>query len=124
VSVYLADFLRAFSGLNVAGVVVQLAEGTALNPDLLDLYSPIINVSKHYHWAFGVQVSNPEEINDSDDVVDLVISNHAAANGQILDAGFWEGAEAAKPENGFYFGEVAAELKPEVVLERLTLFKP
>jgi len=41
-----------------------------------------------------------------------------------LDAGFWEGAEAAKPENGFYFGEVAAELKPEVVLERLTLLKP
>ena len=119
VSVYLADFLRAFSGLNVAGVVVQLPEGTALNPELLDLYSPIINVAKHYHWAFGVQVSNPEEINDSDNVVDLVISNHAAANGQVLDAGFWEGAEAARPEHGFYFGEVAAELKPEVVLERL-----
>jgi hypothetical protein len=119
VSVYLADFLRAFSGLNVAGVVVHLPEGTALNPELLDLYSPIINVAKHYHWAFGVQVSNPEEINDSDNVVDLVISDHAAANGQVLDAGFWEGAEAARPENGFYFGEVDAALLPEAVLARL-----
>jgi hypothetical protein len=123
VSVYLADFLRAFSGLDVTAVVVQLPEGSALNPELLDLYSPMINVSKHYHWAFGVQVINPEEINDSDEVVDLLISNHANANGQVLDAGFWKGAEAVKPERGFFFSEVDAKLQPEAVLERLLTLK-
>lgn len=123
VSVYLADFLRTFSGLNVAGVVVQLPDTTALNPELLDLYSPIINVSKHYHWAFGVQVRNPQEINDSDDVVDLIISNNTAVNGRMLEEGFWKGGEATKPENGFYFGEVDASLKPELVLERLATLK-
>ncbi len=119
VSVYLADFLRAFSGLNVAGVLMQLCEGQAVNPELLDLYSPIINVAKHYHWALGVQVQNPTELNDSNAALDLVISNHPAANGQVLGTDFWEGVETAQPETGFYFGEVDAALQPEVVLERL-----
>jgi len=51
----------------------------------------------------------------------LSYSQHPVMNEVIgikvwLDAGFWEGA---KPESGFYFGEVAAELKSKVVLERL-----
>jgi hypothetical protein len=56
-------------------------------------------------------------------VVDLIISNHTAANGCVLDSDFWSGSEAAKLESGFYFGEVAATLKPEMVLERLATLK-
>jgi hypothetical protein len=41
----------------------------------------------------------------------------------VLDSDFWSGSEAAKLESGFYFGEVAATLKPEMVLERLATLK-
>ncbi|MAZ87385.1 MAG: hypothetical protein CL693_07060 [Cellvibrionaceae bacterium] len=119
VSVYLADFLRAFAGLNVAGVLVQLPEGQAVNPELLDLYSPVINVSKHYHWALGVQVTSPSELNDSDEQLDLIISDKTGASCVELNASFWAGADVSTPESGFYYGKVAADLKPELVLERL-----
>lgn len=123
VSVYLADFLRAFSGLNVAGALVQLPQGAAINPTLLDLYSPIVNVAKHYHWALGMQVESPAELNDSDEMLDLVISNHASASSRVLDENFWAGKKLAAPESDFYFGEVDASLQPEVVLDRLASLK-
>jgi hypothetical protein len=98
---------------------VQLPEGQAINPEFLELYSPIINVSKHYHWALGMQVNDPTEINDSNNDVDLVISNSTVANGHILGTDFWEGSNATKSENGSYYAEVDAKMKPELVLDRL-----
>jgi hypothetical protein len=122
VSVYLADFLRIFAGLNVAGVVVQLPDETSVNPELLALYSPIINVAKHYDWAFGIQVNAPVELNDSDSVLDMVLSDHANANSGMLDEEFWDGSRV-KTDSGFYFGKVDPDLTPEIVLSRLASLK-
>lgn len=123
VSVYLADFLRAFSGLGVAGVLVQLPDGTAVNPELLDLYSPIINVSTNYHWALGMQVTQPAEVRDPDEVLGFVISEGAAAGGQVLGSDFWHAGSFNKLEQGFYFSRVDASLEPEIVLEHLAALK-
>ncbi|WNC74187.1 hypothetical protein RGQ13_09395 [Thalassotalea psychrophila] len=123
VSVYIADFLRAFSGLNISGVVIQLPEGSAVNAELLELYSPIINVAKHYHWAFGVQVASPSEISNTDDVIDMVLSDHNDANGEVLNSDFWTNGSFTQPDNGFYFAHVDAALQPEIVLERLATLR-
>lgn len=123
VSVYLADFMRTFSGLDVAGVLVRLPEGTALNPELLELYSPLVNVAKHYHWAFGVQVNNLTELNDSEEQVAFVIGNHADANGKVLGDIFWDTGDRESSGDGFYYSEVPAELEPELVLERLACLR-
>ncbi len=119
VSVYLADFLRTFSGLNVAGVVVQLPHGTVVNAELLELYSPVVNVAKHYHWAFGVQVSGADRFDDNNAVIDFAISDNPAGNGGILDEAFWSSGEIGLNGRAFYFSRVPEDLSPELVLERL-----
>ncbi len=119
VSVYLADFLRIFAGLDVAGVLIRLPEGTEVNAELLDLYSPLINVSRHYKWAVGVQVDKPVSIDDSDSLLNYVISNRSEANGQVLDADFWSGGSFNKTPSNFYYAEIDPSLQPELVLERL-----
>ncbi len=119
VSVYLADFLRTFAGLKVAGVLVQLPRGSAVGPDLLELYSPIVNVAKHYHWCFGVQVADPVSLEDPDGQIDLVLSNHADAQGQPLDDAFWQHGEHTAGRTGLWFSQLDATLAPELVLDRL-----
>jgi hypothetical protein len=119
VSVYLADFMRAFSGLDVAGVLVQLPAGTAVNPGLLELYSPLVNVAKHYHWAFGIKVMNPQEINDSEEQLNFIISDHPGASGKVLGESFWQSGECEPAGEGFYYAAVPAQMEPELVLDRL-----
>jgi hypothetical protein len=124
VSVYLADFLRAFSGLNVAGVLVQLPEGTDINPELLDLYSPIINVARHYHWAMGMQVS-AASVSDPDEVLQYVIADtlQSCPTGVVHSDALWNGEPANWLAPGFVYAHVAENMEPELVLARLTALR-
>jgi hypothetical protein len=124
VSVYLADFLRAFSGLNVAAVLVQLPEGTDINPELLDLYSPIINVARHYHWAMGIQVS-AAPVSDPDEVLQYVIADtlQSCATGVVHSDAFWNGEPAKWLAPGFVYAHVAENMEPDLVLARLTALR-
>lgn len=119
VSVYLADFLRCFSGLDIAGVLVQVPEQTDITPELLELYSPIINVSKHYHWALGMQVSGQCTINDREEILDFVINNQDLGCAKALNGDFWDKGEFKPIESGFYFSHIDTNLQPEMVLDRL-----
>ena len=120
VSVYLADFLRAFSGLEVAGVLVQLPAGTAINPELLDLYSPVINVARHYHWAMGMQVADAD-VSDPDEHLQYVIADSVqdCTTGIVQAPSFWESGMSEWNTPNFVYAEVPADLQPELVLERL-----
>jgi hypothetical protein len=120
VSVYLADFLRAFSGLEVAGVLVQLPAGTAINPELLDLYSPVINVARHYHWAMGMQVTGAD-VTDPDEHLQYVIADTVqdCTTGILQAPSFWESGVSEYSTPNFVYAEVPADLQPELVLERL-----
>ncbi len=119
VSVYLADYLRAFSGLEVRGVMIQLPAGASVNDELLELYSPIINVARHYQWAFGIQVKDPAEISPKEYSIDFAISDMCAVSpcGLVLGDGFWQ--DGAVTEADFYFSRVPENLRPEQVLQRL-----
>ena len=124
VSVYLADFLRAFSGLNIAGVLVRLPRGQGINPEFLELYSPILNVCKHYRWAVGMEVQQPPELRDSNKLLDFLISDVPGASSCILEEDFWNGSEAGGvPEGGFYYARLDARMNPERVLERLATLR-
>lgn len=125
VSVYLADFLRAFSGLDVAGVLVQLPAGTRICPALLELYSPIINVARHYHWAMGMQVAESSNMSDPDEHLDYVIADSAQActTGMAQAPSFWDTGTANWRAPGFVFAQVPAQLQPELVLERLATLR-
>jgi hypothetical protein len=124
VSVYLADFLRAFSGLEVAGVLVQLPQGTTINPELLDLYSPVINVARHYHWAMGMQVAGAD-VSDPDDLLQYVIADtvQSCTTGIVQAPSFWELGVAEWNTPNFVYAEVPADLQPELVLERLAALR-
>jgi hypothetical protein len=124
VSVYLSDFLRAFSGLDVAGVLVQLPVGTEVSPALLELYSPIINVARHYHWAMGMQVAGAD-ISDPDDQLQYVIADslQARTTGLFQAPSFWESGISKWKTGNFVYAEVPADLQPELVLERLAALR-
>jgi hypothetical protein len=127
VSVYLADFLRTFSGLDIAGILVQLPDGTNINPELLDLYSPIINVAKHYHWAMGMEVSNAS-VTDTDEVLQYVIASNSQTGTEVItgiiqNKTFWEDEVANCQSPGFVYAYVPAQLKPEQVLACLATLK-
>ncbi len=120
VSVYLADFMRVFSGLNIAGVMVELPQGTRINGDLLELYSPIVNVAKHYHWALGMVVSGGA-VEDAGERLQFVVSDQVATGitGIVQGAAFWEGGAVDWQPPHFVYATVPAEMTPELVLERL-----
>lgn len=120
VSVYLADFMRAFSGLDIAAVLVELPQGTAINPDLLDLYSPIVNVARHYHWALGMATLGGV-VEDPEQLLQFVVSDAAASGvtGLVQSGALWrEGLINWQPPH-FVYASVPQDMEPELVLERL-----
>jgi hypothetical protein len=120
VSVYLADFMRTFSGLDIAGVLVELPQGTDINAELLDLYSPIVNVSKHYHWALGMAVSGAR-VDDSEQLLQFVVSDGASTGltGLVQSEAFWQGEATNWQQPHFVYATVPPDMEPEQVLERL-----
>ena len=120
VSVYLADFMRTFSGLDVAGVLVELPEATHINADLLDLYSPIINVCQHYRWAMGMSVAGGLR-QDPEERLQFVVSDQATdgVTGLVQSDAFWQGQTVDWQQPDFIYAAVPPEMEPERVLERL-----
>ena len=121
VSVYLADFMRTFSGLDIAGVLVELPAATAVSPDLLALYSPVVNVARHYNWALGMFVSEAT-VEDPEELLQFVIAQQAAAGvtGLVQGEAFWEGDCADWRPPHFIYSKVPPAMAPELVLDRLT----
>lgn len=122
VSVYIADFMRLFSGLNVAAVVAQLPAGTDVTPELLDFYSPIINVAKHYHWAMGIQLNGDAQVTDPQGLLQFIIAEQAhdgSLSGRVQSDAFWQGGAPDWQAPGFVYATVPPDLQPERVLERL-----
>jgi hypothetical protein len=113
--------------MDVVGVMIQLPARTSINQNLLELYSPIINVARHCHWAFGIEVSAPAEVSDPDSLVDFVISEEPVTandvrSGLSLNGTFWNGT--GSPEHiGFYHAAVPADIAPEIILRRISELK-
>ncbi|KGJ72106.1 hypothetical protein GY21_17620 [Cryobacterium roopkundense] len=109
-SMYVADWLRSFAGLNIAGVLMDArtlpgAGNTA--PVSLDTYSPIANVTEHYRWTLALRTAGAIDVHG------------ASASGAIIRADFWLEEGHSLPDGDFLLGEIPAGAVPEEVLNRI-----
>ncbi len=126
-SMYVADYLRYFSELNIAGVL--LVEDPDLMPtcgEELDWYQPVYNVAHHYRWSVGVKL--PVVIDDFDvpETIDFSImpiepKAGSGVTGIDITNSIWDGeGGVSAPEKGFYYLSIPEDSKPEYVLEILS----
>jgi len=119
VSVYVADFLRTFNGLGVAGVLVELPDDICIDSALLDLYSPIINVAKHYNWVLGFKSNGDVTVEAVLDNSQLILGDFPQSDAAVLDEQFWKDGIFNAEGKKLFHGSVSASLEPETILIRL-----
>jgi hypothetical protein len=119
-SMYVADWLRSFSALPLAGVLLddRALTGAAPVPEVpLGIYSPVQNVTDHYRWTLGLRRSDKVSLADTD------------AIGHVINADFWTRTKTSLPAGDsligdfllgdFLVGEIPAAAIPEDVLQRI-----
>lgn len=106
----LADLLRALfrPGLSV----FRFEEW---DPRALDFYDPLLNVARHYEAAAIIVL----KADMADDAAGFDLVFGGSAEGQILPATFWEGADFAPPSDSRLFVELPAGAVPETILAKL-----
>ena len=102
---------------------MQLPEGQGISPELLELYSPILNVCKHYRWAVGMQIAQDVAVSDPQQALDFIVGNSGDATSVAVGNDFWKGGSVPPLDAGFYFSQLGPELNPEQVLDRLALLR-
>lgn len=109
----LADLLRALfrPGLSV----FRFQE---CDPRALEFYDPLLNVARHYEAVAAIVLKGAAE-GAADDAAgfDLVFGD--GAEGQMLPATFWEGADFVPPSDSRLFMELPADAVPETILAKL-----
>ena len=112
---YVADWLRGFAGLSLAGVILEdrpvRADGheasATITPQVaLNVYSPLANIADHYNWTLGLR-----------DSLSVVLRGTAA--GAVIPKEFWYGQNCHLGEGDFLFGEIPSDAVPEVVLAQM-----
>jgi hypothetical protein len=112
---YVADWLRGFAALPLAGVLLDDRNLISAFPVLqvpLRTYSPVQNVTDHYQWSLGLRRDEEVSFAESD------------ALGHVIDADFWTRTANSLPAGDaligdFLFGEIPAAAVPEDVLSRI-----
>lgn len=123
-AMYVADLMRAVSGLTIGGLMLEEAtDGFQTGTVDLDLYRPLINVAKHYRWPLVLRQGNDPIAGGALDDFDVVISTEASDGGKVrgvdLGDGLWSGIAPPLVSDQFYFVEIPEDARPEAVLEQL-----
>jgi hypothetical protein len=101
-SVYLADWVRRFSGLPLDTLVLDGREAAA--DEALAAYGPLLGLADHYRWTLALRRRDTLEL--------------AAAEGAVLDAGFWSGEGVdALPTAALVISRIDPAAEPEAVLD-------
>lgn len=109
-SMYIADWIRGFSALPLAGVLLddRTLPGT---PDTtkvgLDTYSPLANVADNYRWTLGMRSSGTVEV------------QRLGQAGAVIQPEFWLHEGVPLPEGSFFVAEIPPVAAPEDVMSRL-----
>ena len=128
VSMYMADFLRYFSEMNLSGILlVEDKDVLPLSPAEISWYQPVLNVAKHYRWSIGVQLPFQDDgFNVPDEIDFAVIPEHSSASAESLGVdisqSLWATGDVNKPI-GFTYLSIPEDVKPEKVLETLSKLK-
>jgi len=126
-AVNLAAFLRAFGSDEVDVLaLVEDSDAAARTPELFELYDPVINVSRHYRWAVGLDLTALPGPGDVDPPVDFLIAEHGDVRclGQDVSAAVWSGDNPPEATAvAFRYLKIPADKNPEEVLTRLAAMR-
>jgi hypothetical protein len=116
--VYLADFLREFSGAGIAGILVREVGSQDFGPTLGSLYRPLCNIGEAYQWSVGLNLNGSlaADLDDFDFVISAV-NDRAGLVAHPLPDDFWTSGEYHY--GAFLFGRIPVDAIPEKVLETL-----
>ncbi|HEY6895971.1 MAG TPA: hypothetical protein VI279_01815 [Rhodocyclaceae bacterium] len=125
-AMYMADLLRFVSNLAVGGILLEEGgDSSAATPLNLELYRPLINVTKHYRWPLALHLGDcPVAEQDANQDIDLFIGKAGlpalgSAQGIDVSERLWADAAPALADRQFYFVEIPRDATPETVLENL-----
>jgi hypothetical protein len=126
-SMYLADYLRYFSEIDISGVLLREdPDSMPESAEELSWYQPVYNVAKHYRWSVGVHLpfSNdgfniPDDINFS--IVPATCSVADSSVGKDISKPLWEAKDTVSSAgNGFNYLTIPEDTTPELVLDTLS----
>ena len=101
----------------------------------LEWYRAVFNVAGHYRWDMGLllpgarftgDLGTADARTDTPGIAFVFAPGPVAAPcvGRILDADFWHGAAPESlPEAPFHFAQIPLGVPPELVLDRLALWR-
>jgi|TARA_R110000782_G_scaffold57256_19_gene119458 hypothetical protein len=126
VSMYVADYLRYFSEVDLSGVLLREdPDSMPQSIEELTWYQPIYNVTKHYRWSVGLHLpfsdagfSVPEDVNFSIAPVDS--AGTESSIGKDISKPLWEGQETVSSGNNFNYLTIPEDTTPELVLDTLS----
>lgn len=110
-SMYIADWLRGFASLPLAGVLLDdraMAGGPEAAVVPLAVYSPVANVTDHYRWTLGLRRTESVELKGGE------------VSGAVIQPAFWLEAGQGLPSGEFLLAEIPPTAVPEVVLTRIS----
>lgn len=113
-AMYVADFLRCFAAVPVAGVLLH-AGGAPLDPTAC---RPVANVAAHYRWSFGALADEAAH------GFDFVVAGKPVAERLTgLRHRLGETPSPGRPANTFLVVQVDADAEPDTVLEQITALR-
>jgi hypothetical protein len=126
-SMYVADYLRYFSEVNLSGVLLREdPKSMPESAEELSWYQPLYNVAKHYRWSVGIHLPFSDTgFNVPDDVdFSIVPSTCSVADsscGKDISKALWESKSSnCLAGNGFNYLTIPEEITPELVLDTLS----
>ncbi|MDI9902684.1 hypothetical protein QM716_22775 [Rhodococcus sp. IEGM 1409] len=109
-SMYVADWLRRFAALPLAGVFLD-DRTPAGSPDVvtveLDSYSPVVNIAAHYRLPLGLRRADGVHLHGD------------TRRGSSVEEGYWDRGTTVPAEGDFLIARIPAHAVPEMVLSRL-----
>lgn len=122
VAVAAADFMRCASSAGIDTLLINESEQLRISVDQPDLYAPLTNLARHYHWDAGLRrhaKPTPDGLPaEFDYVIARGITRHLRFDTAELPAEFWS-ADAAPCEAGLLYAQVPPDATPEQVVARL-----
>lgn len=109
----LADLLRALFRPGLSAFRFEECD-----PRALEFYDPLLNVARHYEAAAIIVLKGSAE-NAADAAAGFDLAFGGGAEGQMLPATFWEGADFAPSSDSRLFMELPADAVPETILAKL-----
>lgn len=109
----LADLLRALFRPGLSAFRFEECD-----PRALDFYDPLLNVARHYEAAAIIVLKGSAE-SAADAAAGFDLAFGGGAEGQMLPATFWEGADFAPSSDSRLFMELPADAVPETILAKL-----